>query len=298
MIKKNLTVFLLLVNLLASCSKSQVPDFNQEQAYNYLLEQCDIGYRFPGSEGHQKCLDYLYAELKKYTEAVVKQPFPFTDPRTGKTYQLHNIISSFGQQPNRILLCAHWDTRPVADQDPDPHNRNKPILGANDGASGVAVLLEIARLMKSNPPPLGVDIILFDGEDSGVEGSNDTWCRGSNYFAQHKRSDYFPQYGILLDMIGDRDLQIPVEGYSQKYIPGIVDKVWTKAEELNLTVFEREKQFYMVDDHLELLKVGISCVDIIDFTYPPWHTVEDTPDKCSPESLGIVGKLLLHLLYE
>jgi glutaminyl-peptide cyclotransferase len=298
MVKKNLLIFVMLLSLLTSCSKSQVPDFNQEQAYNYLLKQCDIGYRYPGSKDHQECLDYLVTELKKYTEAVVKQPFPFTDPRTGKLYQLHNIISSFGQQSNRILLCAHWDTRPVADHDPDPQNRGKPILGANDGASGVAVLLEIARVIKSNPPPVGVDIILFDGEDSGVEGSNDTWCRGSNYFAQHKRSDYVPQYGILLDMIGDQDLHIPKEGYSQQYVPDLVDKVWTKAENLNLTVFDRDTQFYMVDDHLELIKVGIPCVDIIDFTYPYWHTVEDTPDKCSPESLGIVGKLILHLIYE
>lgn len=295
---KYLAILVVLLSLQASCSKSQVPEFDQEISYKYLLKQCDIGYRYPGSKGHQKCLDYLFMELEKYADAVVKQPFPFTDPRTGRAYQLHNIISSFGNHSSRILLCAHWDTRPVADRDPDPQNRNKPILGANDGASGVAVLLEIARIMKSNPPPIGVDIVLFDGEDSGINGRNDTWCRGSNYFAQHKRSDYFPRYGILLDMIGDKDLHIPVEGYSQQYVPDLVNKIWSKAEELNLTVFDREPKFYMVDDHLELIKVGIPCVDIIDFDYPYWHTVEDTPDKCSPESLGIVGKLVLHLIYE
>jgi len=298
MTRKYLTVLLLSLILLGSCSKSQIPNFNNVQAYQYLKKQCDIGFRYPGSKGHAECLDYLYNELKKYTDTVVKQPFPFTDPRTGRLYQLHNIIASFGIQPHRILLCAHWDTRPVADKDPDSKNRDKPILGANDGASGVAVLLEIARIMKSSPPNIGVDIVLFDGEDSGAEGYNNTWCYGSRYFAQHKPADYLPQYGILLDMIGDRDLYIPVEGYSEQYVPDFVDKVWSKAESLDLTVFDRSSSYYMVDDHLELIKVGIPCVNIIDFNYPYWHTVEDTPDKCSSESLGIVGKLVLHLIYE
>jgi len=298
MLKKYFVVFVFLLSLQTSCSKSQVPEFDQEKAFCHLKQQCDIGYRYPGSKGHNECLEYLYAELKKYTNAVVKQPFPFTDPRTGKSYQLNNIICSFGKQSQRILLCAHWDTRPIADQDPDPEKRDEPVLGANDGASGVAVLLEIARIMKLNSPPVGVDIVLFDGEDSGIEGNNDTWCYGSRFFAQHKRADYLPQYGILLDMIGDRDLHIPVEGYSQQYVPEVVDKVWSKAESLGLTVFDRGSEYYMVDDHLELIKVGIPCVNVIDFTYPYWHTVEDTPDKCSPESLGIIGTLVLHLIYE
>ncbi|MFO7891232.1 MAG: M28 family peptidase [bacterium] len=296
--KKYLAVFILILSLQVSCSNSQVPEFDKNKAFNYLQKQCDTGYRYPGSKGHKECLDYLYTELKKYTDAVAKQPFPFTDPRTGKPYQLHNIIASFGKQSQRILLCAHWDTRPVADQDPNLENRDKPVLGANDGASGVAVLLEIARIMKQYPPPVGIDIVLFDGEDSGVDGRNDTWCYGSRYFAQHKRSDYLPQYGILLDMIGDKDLYIPVEGYSKQYVPELVDKVWSKAESLGLSVFDRSSEFHMVDDHLELIKVGIPCVNIIDFNYPYWHTVEDTPDKCSPESLDIVGKLVLHLIYE
>lgn len=296
--KEKAALFVLIFCLQVVCSKGQVPEFDANQAFDYLKKQCDLGYRYPGSQGHRECLEFLYTELKKYTKAVVKQPFPFTDPRTGRMYQLHNVIASFGKQTQRILLCAHWDTRPIADQDPNPQNRDKPILGANDGASGVAVLLEIARIMKSSPPPVGVDIVLFDGEDSGVDGRNDTWCDGSRYFAQNKRSDYLPRYGILLDMIGDKDLYIPVEGYSQQYVPDLVDRIWGKAENLGFSVFDRNSEYFMVDDHLELIKVGIPCVNIIDFNYPYWHTVEDTPDKCSGESLGIVGKLVLHLIYE
>lgn len=288
----------ILLLLMTSCSTSQIPVFNNEQAYQYLIKQCEFGPRHPGAEGHKQCLSFLYTELKKYTDTVVKQPFPFTDPRTGVSYQLHNIIASFGSQTSRILLCAHWDTRPVADSDPDPDNRNLPVPGANDGASGVAVLLEIAKILKGNPPSIGVDIVFFDGEDSGIQGRNETWCYGARYFAENKQSSYLPQYGILLDMIGDKDLYIPVEGYSKEYVPDVVDKVLTKAENLGLSVFSRESEYYMIDDHIELIKVGIPTINIIDFNYPYWHTIEDTPDKCSAESLGMVGKLVVHLIYE
>ena len=284
--------------LTTSCSRGQVPQFNKIDAFNYLKKQCAFGPRNPGSEGHTKCLRFLVEELRQSADTVVKQPFMFTNDRTHKTYMLTNIIASFGKQNKRILLSAHWDTRPWADYDPNPKNRHKPILGANDGASGVAVLLEIAKIMKQYPPPIGVDIVLFDGEDSGVEGKDETWCAGSRYFANNKRTDYNPQYGILLDMIGDRDLHIPVEGNSQKYAPELVQKIWGEAKKLNLSSFDTAVKYEIVDDHLELLKVGIPAVDIIDFDYPYWHTLQDTPDKCSPESLWAVGTVLLYLIYE
>lgn len=289
------TIFLL---VFSSCSQSQVPTFDQNSAFEYLQKQCAFGPRNPGSPGHQKCLRFLVEELEQMADAVVEQPFLQTVYREKKSYQFTNVIASFGNQGERVLLCAHWDTRPWADQDSDPKNRNKPLLGANDGASGVAVLLEIARILKQVPPPRGVDIVLFDGEDSGTEGRNESWCLGSRHFAQNKRSDYNPRYGILLDMIGDRDLYLPIERNSQKYAPELVHSVWTKAEELGLPAFDRSLGFEMIDDHLELLNVGIPVIDIIDFDYPYWHTLQDTEDKCSPESLGIIGTLLLHLIYE
>jgi hypothetical protein len=281
-----------------SCTQSQVPQFDGEAAYEYLRKQCDFGPRAPGSTGHDRCLEFLFDELKKFTDTVVKQPFLFTNHRDQTRFTLHNVVASFGSQGDRILLCAHWDTRPWADRDPDRKNRKKPILGANDGASGVAVLLQVARILAENPPPVGIDIVLFDGEDSGLEGQDETWCQGSRYFAQNKQPGYFPRYGILLDFVGDKDLHFPVEVNSYEYAPEIVDLVWTKAEELGLHPFDRAMGYQIIDDHLELLKVGIPAVNIIDFDYPYYHTLEDTEDKCSPESLGIVGTLLLHLIYD
>ena len=283
--------------LTVSCG-GQVPEFDGDRAFAYLKQQCAFGPRHPGSEGHRQCLSFMVEELRGNADAVVKQPFLFTNPRSGETFSLNNVIASFGSRGERILLCAHWDTRPWADSDPDPANREKPILGANDGASGVAVLLEMAHILKAHPPPMGVDIVLFDGEDSGLQGRDDTWCQGSRHFARNKRTGYFPEYAILLDFVGDRDLHFPVEANSLRYAPDVVDRVWSKAESLGLTVFDRSVGHEMIDDHLELLKVGIPAVDIIDFDYPYYHTLEDTEDKCSPESLGIVGTLLVHLIYE
>lgn len=296
--KYSMSFLIAAVALVSSSCSSQVPEFSGERAMAYLQAQCDFGPRNPGSKGHAACLDYLTAELEKYADTVVKQPFLFTDPRTGKSYTLHNIIASFGGGGERVLLCAHWDTRPVADFDPDPANRNTPIPGASDGASGTAALLEIARHLKENPPPRGVDIVLFDGEDSGLQGDDLTWCQGSRYFAQNRAPSYFPRYAVLLDMIGDADLQLPQEVNSLQAAPELMDKIWTIAENLGFDAFIRRPGHEMVDDHLELLKVGIPAVDIIDFDYEYWHTVEDTPDKCSPESLYTVGTVVMHLIYE
>lgn len=292
--------FLILIILVVwtSCAQSQIPIFDEAGAFDYLKIQCQFGPRYPGSTGHQNCLEFLVQELKKTTDRVLQQPFTNTFSGMDKTITMTNVIASFGDQGDRLLLCAHWDTRPWADRDPDSENRDKPIIGANDGASGVAVLLEMAQILKASPPEIGVDIVLFDGEDSGTSNSAESWCLGSRYFAQQKQPHYLPRYAILLDMIGDKDLHIPIERNSQRYAPEIVDAVWTKAEELGLGAFDRSLGYQMIDDHLELLRVGIPAIDIIDFDYPHWHTLQDTEDKCSPESLGIIGTLLVHLIYE
>ncbi|MBN2030250.1 M28 family peptidase [bacterium] len=280
------------------CAQSQIPTFDEVKAFDYLKIQCQFGPRYPGSVGHKNCLEFLVRELKETTDRVIQQPFIHTLSGMNKTITMTNVIASFGDQGDRLLLCAHWDTRPWADRDPDPENRDKPIIGANDGASGVAVLLEMAQILRAFPPAIGVDIVLFDGEDSGTSNNAESWCLGSRYFAQQKQAAYLPRYAILLDMIGDNDLHIPIERNSQRYAPEIVNKVWSKAEELGLDVFDRSLGYQMIDDHLELLRVGIPAIDIIDFDYPYWHTLQDTEDKCSPESLNIIGTLLVHLIYE
>ncbi|MFC1569018.1 M28 family peptidase [bacterium] len=284
--------------VLACNANGQVPVFNQEQAYTYLKIQCEFGPRNPGSEGHQNCLEYLVRELKKHTSHVERQTFQMNLPGTSQLHKFTNVMASFGQQSKRILLCAHWDTRPRADQDPNPQNRNKPILGANDGASGVAILLEIAKTLHQYPAPIGIDLVLFDAEDAGLDGQWDSWCLGSKYFANSGLIKKSPQYAILLDLVGDRDLSLPIEYYSNKYAAQFVDLIWNRAEDLGLSEFIHSEGPAVIDDHLNLLKIGIPTVDIIDFDYNYWHTMEDTPDKCSPESLGAVGTLLLHLIFE
>lgn len=297
MIKKILILFLIFTAV--SCKSQTLPQFDQQNAFFYLKKQCEFGPRNPGSVGHQKCLEFLTSELKKYAERVIHQSFRYPLRQGQNSVTMTNIIANFQiNNSPRILLCAHWDTRPWADQDSDPINWDKPVLGANDGASGVAVLLEIARLIHAFPPQYGIDIVFFDGEDYGASGNNDSWAIGSREFAQNKGPSYNPQFGILLDMIGDKDQQIFIEQNSYKYAPDIVDKVWKKAENLGVVEFIPKPRYEIMDDHIRLLDVGIRCIDIIDLDYKYWHTLEDTPDKCSPQSLANVGSVIIAVIYD
>jgi glutaminyl-peptide cyclotransferase len=279
-----------------------VPAFDGKSAFTYLTAQTDFGPRNPGSAGHQACLSYLQQELQRFADAVNLQPFTHTG-YDGKSLQLSNVIASFNlQATSRILLVAHWDTRPHADQDPNPANREKPILGANDGASGVAVLLELARIMKSHPPPIGVDLLLVDGEDYGKEGDTQNYLLGSRHFARNVPTGFAPMFGIVLDMIGDTQLEIRKESYSLKYSPDVVNLVWSAAREVGSNQFSELTQGFVTDDHLPLIEAGIKTIDLIDFDYPDgtnryWHTLEDTPDKCSPESLEAVGRVITYVVY-
>ncbi len=298
-----LVLFLLSQNLFfwscGSGSGNAIPKFDGNHAYQYLIRQCEFGPRVPGSKPHRECLEFLTSELRNYGAQVNHQPFLMKLPRTNKSTTLINIIASFGlDKPERILLCAHWDTRPWADQDSNIENTDKPILGANDGASGVAVLLEVAKSIQIHEPEYGVDIIFFDGEDSGLPGQSDSYALGSQHFAKNKDTRYRPKFGILLDMIGDKDLQIYQEENSLQYAPDIVKMVWDKAQSLDLTAFIPTPRYEITDDHLPLLRAGIPCIDLIDFDYEYWHTLEDTPDKCSAESLAQVGQLILSLIYD
>jgi glutaminyl-peptide cyclotransferase len=288
---------LLVVVLVSGGCQAPSPQFDGEQAMDYLLAQCDLGPRNPGSEGHRRAIDYLTRTLEGYGAQVRHQVFPFTDDENDSTYQLCNIIASFRpEEERRFLFCAHWDTRPRADRDPDPKRRHLPILGANDGGSGVAILLEMAHLFSLRSPPLGVDLILFDGEDYGREGRLDHYLIGSTNFAAQHRT-YRPEVGILLDMVGDRDLDIFIERYSAFLCPELVEIIWDRARDLGIEEFHREQRHAVIDDHLPLNEAGIKCVDLIDFEYPHWHTLQDTPDKCSAESLAKVGRLMVDLVY-
>jgi hypothetical protein len=276
--------------------------FSGEHAFTLLTAQTAFGPRNPNSAGHRGCLSYLVSTLRGLADEVRTQEFTHTG-YGGEQLRLTNIVASFRpKDPARILLCAHWDTRPRAEQDETRGRRNDPIPGANDGASGVAVLVEVAGLLKNVPPSIGVDIVLFDGEDYGKEGDHASYLLGSRYFAEHKGGDYIPRFGILLDMVGDKFLELPKERYSLRYAPDVVAMVWKTAASLGVQQFHDETGEEIMDDHLPLNEAGIQTIDIIDFNYPDptnryWHTHQDTPEHCSAESLEAVGSVIASVVY-
>jgi len=215
-----------------------------------------------------------------------------------------NVIGSFyPNERNRFLLAAHYDTRPWADEEPDTTLHARPILGANDGASGVAVLLHLAELLAARPPDRGVDLILFDGEDYGREGDLGAYCMGSTHLARNWQefgsplATGDPEGLILLDMVGQAALAVPMEGYSLQVAPEWTRAVFARATELGLTAFEPIPGRSVYDDHVPFLRAGIPAVDLIDFDFPAWHTTADRPEVCSAESLEQVGRLLTDVSY-
>lgn len=311
-----MTIFLLfaaMLTLFTGCDRQEVPRtppqpapmqripaFDGARAFALLTAQTDFGPRNPNSPGHARCLDFLTHTLTEHADTVRLQPFSHAG-YDGEMLALTNVIASFRPEASaRILLCAHWDTRPRADRDENRKRRDEPILGANDGASGVAVLLHLASLLRESPPPVGVDIVLFDGEDYGMEGDVPMYLLGSRHYA--RTSPPRVRFGILLDMVGDSSLDLPREGYSMSIAPDIVNLVWSTARGLGYRQFVDELEDEILDDHVPLNEAGIRTINIIDFNYPDathrwWHTHEDTPDKCSPQSLEAVGTVITHVIY-
>jgi glutaminyl-peptide cyclotransferase len=276
--------------------------FDSARAYRSLVKQTQFGPRDPGSAGHERCLKYLSNELSKYADVVLPQTFSYPVPKW-KSVQLTNLFASFNRRAaNRIFISAHWDTRPWADQDPEKKNWTKPIIGANDGASGVAIILELARQLRQFPPTIGVDLVLFDGEDLGTSGIVGSFSIGAQHFAKNRPPGFNPRFGINIDMVGDRNLEIEREQNSERLAPEIQNLIFSTARRLSLPGFVDSPGNEITDDHLPLNDAGIPTVDLIDFKYPDgsnkyWHTMADTPDKCSAESLGAVGTLLLEIIY-
>jgi glutaminyl-peptide cyclotransferase len=286
----------IVLSLGAGCGKKEVPEFDQQRAFRFLEEQCNMGPRYPGSKGHQEVRKYIIEKLKSSGANVSLQRFSAVDGR-GDTLDLVNIIANYNlTAPKRILLGAHYDTRPWADKDSNPANHDKPILGANDGASGVAVLLEVGRHVGKLSGSLGVDIVFFDGEDSGRYSDGASWILGSRYFVE-KLKGYKPAAVIIVDMVGEKEVEIRREGFSRAVGHWLLDEIYSLAEELGFSEFKNEEGTTILDDHFPFIKAGLPAVDLIDFDYPFWHTLEDTPDKCSPRSLDAVGTVLLHYIW-
>jgi glutaminyl-peptide cyclotransferase len=279
------------------CARSAPPTFDGASAYVFLREQCDMGPRYPGSPGHAAIRRYLLERLASFGASVTQQPFEAV-LSTGDTLRLVNIVGSYRPEARkRILLGAHYDTRPRADRDPDRAKRAQPIIGANDGGSGVAVLLEIARLLAASKPSVGVDLVFFDGEDWGEEGNTADYLLGSRRYAK-SLGGRRPLAMILVDMVGERDSRIPVEGFSAAASPALCARIYGIARDLRVPNFVQSQGASIIDDHLPFVQAGIPAIDLIDFEYPHWHTLADTPDKCSGESLAAVGSVLVRYVWE
>ena len=256
--------------------------------------------------GHDSVEAWLVRELKSRADSVEVQAFTYvTQPGdkyhpAGDTLNLANILARFRPgDPDRILYVTHWDTRPVAENDPNPANRDEPIPGADDGASGTALLLEVADVLKRYPRDVGVDLLFVDGEDYGDFDSGKDVLLGSTYFAQHLPPGYHPLFAVLWDMIAGRDQVIEQEGYSLQYAPEVVDRVWSTADSLGLgAMFRRTDSGYITDDHVPLLEAGLRAIDVIGWrNYQTWHhTLEDTPDKLSQTAMTGIGRLAVALL--
>jgi hypothetical protein len=269
--------------------------FNGASAYQDMQNQVDFGFRIAGSPAANKCRGYLINQLKQSCSSVESQLF--TVKRGTGDLKMCNILGHINPQAKRrILLVAHWDTRPTADMNPQG-KRNQPIPGANDGASGVAVLLELARVFKAHPPKIGVDILLTDGEDYGPQTT--MMFLGAKYFADNLKPEQISSYnyGILLDMIGDRDLDIHPEAHSQESADRIYQSAAELSQDMGYKVFKLNGGYEILDDHLPIMEKGIRIYDFIDFNYRYWHTTEDTMDKCHPDSLEAVGRTLENMIY-
>jgi len=302
-----MTLAALIVPMLIACSAQNSgsattsgsdtipPEFSVDSAWAYLERQVAFGPRVPGMPGHAAQLAWMDEFMRARADTVIRQPFTHT-ASNGRTLEMTNLFARFRPgERNRILVLAHWDTRPTADSERDATRRAQPIPGANDGASGVAVLLELANVLSRHSPPIGVDLLFVDGEDYGPDEPD--MYLGAKHFAA-TMTGYRPLYGVLLDMIADQSPRFPIEGHSQQKAPEVVDRVWRQAEDLGFGhVFVREHGISITDDHLPLNDAGIRTIDIIDFDYAPWHTLDDDLEHVAPRGLGIVGSVLTALIY-
>lgn len=289
------------------------PDFNADSAYIYLQEQCDFGPRTMNSTAHDKCEKWIIQKFEQYGCKVTTQKATLNG-YDGTPLRSTNIIASYNPKATtRIMFCAHWDCRPWADNDPDSTNWHKPIIAANDAASGVGVMIELARILKGSGLELGVDFICFDAEDYGTpqwfegEDPGDTWALGAQYFANNLPEGYAPRYGILLDMVGGVGAKFYREGMSMQYAPAIVKKVWNAARQVDYgSYFPKDDGGMITDDHIPVNQTAnIPCIDVIPYYPdcaqssfgPTWHTIADNMDNIDKNTLKAVGQTMVQVLF-
>ena len=310
-------ILFLSILLFTSCSQqtteaetTSIPEpkkieFNADSCYNYLAKQVEFGYRIPSTKEHKECGKYLVSTLESFADTVITQDVVLT-AYNGTKLESRNIIASFNPaSKNRIMLCAHWDTRPFCDEDPNASNHKKPVLGANDGASGVAVLMELARVFATEKPNVAVDIVLFDSEDYGNSSVEHSYCLGSQYWARNPHTpNYRARFGILLDMVGGAGARFDKDIVSMHFASDVVNGVWKTAADMGYaSLFSNEMGGSLIDDHYYVnMLSGIPCIDIIDYTkdegFPvTWHTVNDNLENIDKTVLNAVGKVLSNYIY-
>ena len=289
------------------------PDFNADSAYIYLQEQCDFGPRTMNSVAHDKCEKWIIQKFEQYGCKVTTQKATLNG-YDGTPLRSTNIMASYNPEATtRIMFCAHWDCRPWADNDPDSTNWHKPIVAANDAASGVGVMIELARILKGSGLELGVDFVCFDAEDYGTpqwfegEDPGDTWALGAQYFANNLPEGYAPRYGILLDMVGGVGAKFYREGMSMQYAPAIVKKVWNAARQVGYgSYFPKDDGGMITDDHIPVNQTAnIPCIDVIPYYPdcaqssfgPTWHTIADNMDNIDKNTLKAVGQTMVQVLF-
>jgi len=323
---KQLPFLLLLVLFFAACQgdskqtttappvkvetkKIPIPKFDRESAYNFVAKQVAFGPRVPNTEAHKATKEWLSSQLKAYGATVIEQDFQ-AKAYTGEVLNGTNIIGQYNPAAKkRIVLAAHWDSRHITDNDPDASKQNLPVDAADDGASGVGVLLEVARNLSTLPANMGVDIIFFDAEDYGESGANNntSWCLGSQHWSRNPHvSGYQAKYGILLDMIGAKSPRFRKDDVSLKYAPNIVNKVWKLAREMGYSnYFTDEIVRGILDDHYFVNTIaGIKMIDIINTPsntspvfVPHWHTTNDDMENINKRTLGAVGQIMLAVIF-
>jgi glutaminyl-peptide cyclotransferase len=297
-----LTRWICLLPLLYACHSGEAQhDFNGAAALRYATTQVAFGPRVPGTEAWQKAGDWIVAQMRQRADTVIEQRWTH-QLANGGSIPMRNILVRFHPKAtDRILYLTHWDSRPVADQETDSAKQKLPIPGADDGASGVGLFVALGDVLKRTPLPsnLGVDLLFVDGEDYGNFDKDTDVLIGSRYFAQHLPSpDYHPIFGVLWDMIGQKDLLIYQEKISLEHAPEVVSRVWQTADSLGYAnVFVPVPKYAVTDDHVPLVNAGLHVIDVIDLDYADHHKLSDTIDKISAQSLGIVGAVAAALLY-
>ena len=294
----------LLIIFLGLIFSQDIPSFDAKRAMDLLEIQCAFGPRYPGSLGHQHMKKFMENFLNPLSDSLYIMDEEIPHPYQKRTLHLTNYLARYNIEAlYRIMLMAHWDTREFADQELDPKNQKLPVIGANDGASGVAVLLVLAEILHTLPPlNIGIDILFVDGEDQGRIGDTKNFGLGTQAFAKHVPYP-LPQFAICLDMVADHEQHFPIEHFSLQYAPEVVQAIWTLANDLGYTQFENRMGHAIMDDHYYLYNYAkIPAIDIIDFDYPNsevnyWHTLKDIPENCSTESLESIGTVMTHFIY-